>query len=415
MTDLGKLSNSPKLMTIPSPTSRPGDAADYSWLSLSEPGEVGRPELDTLASEMSHMATSLVRVMDDMGRAVGPWAKHIDNNKLKAGLRHMMELRALDKRMIMAQRQGKTSVYFQHRGEEAVTCAARMALEEGDMCFPSHRSAGLLIASGYPIEQMINQIFSNSADPLRGRQMPIMYSSKDHGYFSASGNLGTQFPQGVGWAMASAISGNDRIASSWIGEGATAGSDFHAALSFASTFRPPVIMNVVNNHWAISMFHGVSAGCAESFAFKGLGYGIPSIRVDGNDYLAVHAVSKWATERARAGHGPTLIEFVTYRIGAHSTSDDPSGYRSDDSDAAWPLGDPIERLSKHLIELGEWSAERQTQAEAEVAEDIKQIQKRAEAHGAMGKGARVSPASMFENVFEEMPLNLKRQRQEAGY
>ena len=198
---------------------------------------------------------------------------------------------------------------------------------------------------------MMCEIFSNEKDRLRGRQLPGLYSVKEAGFFTVSGNLGTQYPQAVGWAMASAIAGDAKIASGWIGDGSTAETDFHSALVFASVYRPPVILNIVNNQWAISSYQGIAGGEAAKFAARAHGFGIASLRVDGNDYLAVYAASKWAAERARANLGPTLIEWVTYRAGAHSTSDDPSKYRPKDEGAAWPLGDPIERLKAHLIRM----------------------------------------------------------------
>ena len=232
--------------------------------------------------------------------------------------------------MLRAHRQGKTSFYMQALGEEAVACAHRGRCAPGDMNFPTYRQQGLLIAGGYPLVEMINQIYSNSHDPMKGRQLPVMYSSKEHGFFTVSGNLGTQMIQAVGWAMASALAGDTEIASAWIGDGATAESDFHAAMVFASTYQAPVVLNIVNNQWAISTFQGFARGSSATFADRGHGFGIPALRVDGNDYLAVHAASSWATERARRNLGPTLIEWVTYRAGAHSTSDDPVGYRPTD-------------------------------------------------------------------------------------
>lgn len=157
-----------------------------------------------------------------------------------------------------------------------------------------------------------------------------MYSSKEAGFFSISGNLATQFIQAVGWGMASAIKGDTRIASAWIGDGATAESDFHTALTFAHVYRAPVILNVVNNQWAISTFQAIAGGEGTTFANRGVGCGIASLRVDGNDFLAVYAASEWAAERARRNLGPSLIEWVTYRAGPHSTSDDPSKYRPAD-------------------------------------------------------------------------------------
>ena len=224
------------------------------------------------------------------------------------------------------------------------------------MCFPTYRQQGLLIAYGFPIGDMMCQIFANEKDRLKGRQLPGLYLSKEAGFFTVSGNLGTQYPQAVGWAMASAISGDDRIASGWIGDGATAETDFHSALVFASVYRPPVILNVVNNQWAISSYQGIAGGESAKFAARAHGFGIPSLRVDGNDYLAVYAASLWAVERARANLGPTLIEWVTYRAGAHSTSDDPSKIVRRTKGTAWPRGDPIERLKDYLIRIGAWSA-----------------------------------------------------------
>jgi 2-oxoisovalerate dehydrogenase E1 component alpha subunit len=241
-----------------------------------------------------------------------------------------------------------------------------------------------------------------------------MYTSKKHGFFTISGNLATQFVQAVGWAMASAIKGDTRIAAGWIGDGSTAESDFHAALVFASTYRAPVVLNIVNNQWAISTYQGIARGRAATFAARGLGFGIPSLRVDGNDYLAVHAVSKWAVERARRGYGPTLIEHVTYRAGAHSTSDDPSAYRPKAESDAWPLGDPVERLKNHLIKRGAWSEERHAQAKAEIESEMVQLQKEAESYGTLHSGPKPPQREIFEDVYKETPLHLKRQRQEAG-
>ena len=282
------------------------------------------------------------------------------------------------------------------------------------MNFPTYRQQGLLVANGYSLIDYMNQIYSNSGDPLVGRQMPVMHSAKDHGFFSVSGNLGTQFVQAVGWAMGSAIAGDTKIANAWIGDGSTAESDFHSALVFASTFRAPVILNVVNNQWAISTFQGIARGDSATFASRGIGFGIASLRVDGNDYLAVHAAAKWAAERARGGHGPTLIEHVTYRRGAHSTSDDPTAYRPKGEPDDWPLGDPVERLCQHLIAKGEWTQERHTQVQAEIEAEIIDLQKEAESYGTLQTGNKPSPREMFEGVFAETPLHLQRQRQEAG-
>lgn len=400
---------------VPEPGCRPGDEPDFSDFEIPKAGEVRKPEITDDPDSLRDMAFSIVRVLTKDGDAVGPWLGDLSSNKLKGGLLNMMKMRAFDARMLAAQRMGKTSFYLQCLGEEAVACAAQTVLQQGDMNFPTYRQSGLLIASGYPIKTMMNQIYSNAADPNKGRQLPTMYSSKEHGFFSISGNLGTQFIQAVGWAMASAITGDTKIATAWIGDGATSVGDFHAAMVFASTYRAPVILNVVNNQWAISTFQGMARGNSATFAARGHGFGIPALRVDGNDYLAVYAVTKWAAERARSGYGPTLIEHVTYRAGGHSTSDDPSSYRAKGESTAWPLGDPIERLKKHLIFLNVWSEDRHTQAEAQVMNEVREAQKAAEAIGTLISGNAPSTRDIFEDVFETMPPNLVKQRQEAGY
>jgi 2-oxoisovalerate dehydrogenase E1 component alpha subunit len=399
---------------VPEPECRPGDTPDFSSFTVPDAGASIRPPTDVDAEDIHHLAYEIIRVTDDDGKAVGPWAGSLTEDEALKGLKDMMTVRAFDARMLMAQRQGKTSFYMQALGEEAVACAFQAALGPGDMNFPTYRQQGLLISAGYPMVDMMNQIYSNSADPLHGRQLPIMYSSKEYGFFSISGNLGTQFVQAVGWAMASAIAGDSKIAAGWIGDGATAESDFHSAMVFASTFRAPVILNIVNNQWAISTFQGIARGKASTFASRGLGFGMPALRVDGNDYLAVHAVAKWAAERAHKGLGATLIEHVTYRDGPHSTSDDPSGYRPKQESASWPMGDPIERLSQHLIAAGAWSEERHKQAEAEIESEIIAIQKTAEANGTLHDGPHPSAKDMFEDVYEELPPHLIRQRKEAG-
>jgi 2-oxoisovalerate dehydrogenase E1 component alpha subunit len=410
MTDHG-----PLRLHVPEPAVRPGDTPDFSSVRIPEAGSVARPEVDADPESIRDLAYSIIRVLNRDGEAVGPWAGLLTGGELLEGLRHMMTLRAFDARMLMAQRQGKTSFYMQHMGEEAVSCAFSKALLPGDMNFPTYRQAGLLIATGYPLSTMMCQIYSNERDPLKGRQMPVLYSSKKSGFFSISGNLATQYIQAVGWAMASAIKNDTRIAAGWIGDGSTAESDFHAALVFASTYKAPVVLNIVNNQWAISTFQGIARGGSGTFAARGLGFGIPALRVDGNDYLAVYAVAKWAIERAHRNLGPTLIEYVTYRVGAHSTSDDPTAYRPKTESDAWPLGDPVIRLKNHLIQQGAWSEARHKQAESEILDTVVAAQKEAESHGTLHAGGQPSVRDMFEGVYAEMPPHLRRQRQQAGF
>lgn len=405
---------SPLHFHVPEPASRPGGRPDFSNVVIPQAGSVRRPPVDVAPEEIRDLAYSIIRVLNREGEAVGPWAPELSRDDLIRGLRHMMTLRTFDQRMQMAQRQGKTSFYMQHTGEEAVSCAFRIALGPDDMNFPTYRQAGLLIAHEYPLVDMMCQIYSNEHDPMKGRQLPVMYSSKAHGFFTISGNLATQFVQAVGWAMASAIKGDSRIAAAWIGDGSTAESDFHAALVFASTYKAPVVLNIVNNQWAISTFQGIARGGSGTFAARGLGFGIPALRVDGNDYLAVYAVAQWAIERARLNLGPTLVEYVTYRAGAHSTSDDPSAYRPKTESEEWPLGDPLLRLKSHLIATGAWSEERHKQTEAEILANVIAAQKEAERFGTLHSGGKPSARDIFEDVYAELPPHLRRQRQQVG-
>ncbi|MCB1740120.1 MAG: 3-methyl-2-oxobutanoate dehydrogenase (2-methylpropanoyl-transferring) subunit alpha [Gammaproteobacteria bacterium] len=405
----------PLKLHVPEPLFRPGDKPDFSHVRIPRAGTVRRPDHDTDPNDIKDLAYNIIRVLDRNGHAVGPWADDaFEGELLLRGLRAMMRTRAYDIRMLTAQRQGKTSFYVQCTGEEAIACAQAMALQPGDMHFPTYRQQGLLIARDHDVREMMCQIYSNTGDRLGGRQLPVMYSFRESDFFSISGNLGTQFVQAVGWAMASAIKGDTRIAAGWIGDGSTAENDFHSALVFASVYRPPVILNVVNNQWAISSFQGIAGGESATFAARAHGYGIASLRVDGNDFLAVHAVSRWAAERARLNLGPTLIEWVTYRVGAHSTSDDPSKYRPVQESDAWPLGDPIERLKVHLIRRELWSEERHQQAQAEYDDEMRELARSAEAQGTLHSGPRPSAAEMFEGVYKDMPAHLKRQRQQLG-
>ncbi|HVL79638.1 MAG TPA: 3-methyl-2-oxobutanoate dehydrogenase (2-methylpropanoyl-transferring) subunit alpha [Sphingomicrobium sp.] len=403
----------PLALHVPEPPFRPGDKPDFSSLKIPAAGDAPRPDVAVAAPETHALATHLVRVLGEDHRAVGPWDPRIGADTLRKMLRDMVTVRIFDDRMHRSQRQGKTSFYMKCLGEEAISVATAAALPQDDMHFPTYRQQGLLVARGYPLVEMMCQIYSNKGDKLHGRQLPIMYSDKAHGFFSISGNLGTQFPQAVGWSMASAIKGDSRIAMGWIGDGATAEGDFHSAMTFAAVYNVPVILAVVNNQWAISSFSGIAGAEKATFAQRAVGYGIASLRVDGNDALAVYAAIHWASDRARANHGPTLIEFFTYRAEAHSTSDDPSGYRPVDEARAWPLGNPIERLKQHLIILGEWDEERHEAMRAECDAEVRAAQKQAEKQGILSEQGRDNIDSMFEDVYAEVPWHIAEQRDQA--
>ncbi|GAC1612296.1 MAG: 3-methyl-2-oxobutanoate dehydrogenase (2-methylpropanoyl-transferring) subunit alpha [Novosphingobium sp.] len=417
MTDIapahGRGNLPPLSLHVPEPKYRPGDKVDYTDLGIPAAGAQPRPDEQCAASETHPLCLDMVRVLGEDHRAVGPWDPRLDPETLRRMLRSMALTRAFDDRMFRGQRQGKTSFYMKCTGEEATSVAPAFALADDDMVFPSYRQQGILIARGYPLTEMINQIYSNRADKLKGRQLPIMYSSRAHNFFTISGNLATQYPQAVGWAMASAIKGDTRIAASWVGEGSSAEGDFHAAMTFAAVFNAPVVFNIVNNQWAISSFSGFAGAERTTFAARAIGYGIAGLRVDGNDALAVYAATQWAANRARANMGPTLIEWVTYRVAPHSTSDDPSKYRPKEEEAAWPLGDPIMRLKRHLVTLGEWTGEAHAEMDRELAEMVKAATKEAEKNGVLGHGLHHPFHTMFEDVFEELPQHLEDQAEQA--
>ncbi|MGB7181854.1 MAG: thiamine pyrophosphate-dependent enzyme, partial [Burkholderiaceae bacterium] len=236
---------------IPEPGVRPGDTPNFKHVRIDRAGAVACPPVNVAAAKIKDHAYSIVRVLNRQGEAVGPWSEFLgddlNDSNLQRGLIDMIRVRAFDQRMLLAHRQGKTSFYMQCTGEEAIACGFRRMQADGDMNFPTYRQQGLLLSTDYSMVDMMCQIYSNERDPLGGRQLPIMYSSKAHGFFTISGNLGTQFVQAVGWAMASAIAGDNKIAAAWIGDGSTAESDFHSGMLFASVYKPPVVLNIVNN------------------------------------------------------------------------------------------------------------------------------------------------------------------------
>jgi len=397
---------------VPAPAARPGDAPDFSRIAFDDAGAVARPDPGVEARKTMDHSFGLIRVLDDDGELKGEWAPKIDPETLRKALSHMMLVRTYDGRMLRMHRQGKMSFYMTSTGEEAVAVAAGMALRDDDHLFPSYRQQGLHIVRGADLVDMASHCMSNERDNLLGRQLPVHYTRADLNLFSISGNLCTQFPQAVGWAMASAYKNEDAVAASWIGEGSSAEGDFHVACTMAGVYHAPVILNVVNNQWAISSYQGIAGGDETTFASKAIGYGFPGLRVDGNDFFAVWAATEWAAERARAGKGATLIELVTYRAGAHSTSDDPSRYRPKEEAEAWPLGDPLDRLKTHLIKIGEWSEDRHEQLGAEIADTVQKKLKEAESFGTLSDHRSVPPETLFDDVFKEMPKNLRRQRDE---
>lgn len=397
----------PMQLGIPTAPHRPGDAPCFAPLA-GQPGDLSRP--DTLATydELSAHARGLIRVLRDDGHADGEWQPQLSPQQLRSGLEVMIRSRHLDVRMTAMQRQGRLSFYLSGKGEEAVSVGAATAYRHDDLLFPSYRQPGLLLVRGMPLVTMICQSIGNAGDNARGRQMPVHYSWRAGNVVSISSPVGTQFPQAVGAAMAFAYRGERRVVGSWIGDGTAAQGDFHHALNFASVFRPPCVLHVVDNQWAISTHRNIATGGA-TFATRAEAYRLPGLRVDGNDFLAVHAAEAWAIERSRRGGGPTLIELVTYRRDAHSTSDDPSQYRPTNEAEHWPGGDPIERLKQHLIAIGEWSEKSHTELSEALEQDVAATFQHAEGYGTVANGLGHTTEALFEDVYASLPPHLQRQ------
>lgn len=400
--------------TVPTPPFRPGDQADFGGEWSFKPEDLPRPDpISCDFTDTRDHAVGLVRVLNYDNTASGEWDPKLDAETLKAGLEYMVRLRIFDDRMMKMQRTGKLSFYMRSFGEEAIAIAQTMALKEKDWIFPSYRQPGAQFVRGRDMVSMICHCIGNSKDNVGGRQMPVHYTYREGHFISISSPVGTQFSQAVGVGMASAYKGDDQVTITWLGDGTSAQGDYHYGLNFASVFKPPVILNVVNNQWAISTHQNIASG-AQTFAARGLGYGLPSIRVDGNDFLALYSVTKWARERAASGAGSTHIEVYTYRAGAHSSSDDPSRYRPGDEQDFWPGGDPIERLKDHLIHTGVWSEKEQSSMEERIDAEVIAAYKEAVTFGDLANGPYPPASTIFEEVYEEIPWHIQEQREELG-
>ncbi|WP_102796883.1 thiamine pyrophosphate-dependent dehydrogenase E1 component subunit alpha [Bowmanella denitrificans] len=302
----------------------------------------------------------------------------LDKDAVVKIYRTMRFTRVLDERMVAAQRQGRISFYLASTGEEAASVASAAALEPQDMIMSQYREQGALAYRGYSTEAFMNQMFSNEKEPNKGRQMPIHYGAKELNFMTISSPLGTQIPQASGYAYGQKMAGESAVTICYFGEGAASEGDFHAGLNMAAVLHCPAIFFCRNNGYAIST-PAEEQFAGDGIASRGLGYGIKTIRVDGNDAFAVYAATKQAREIALAENCPILIEAMSYRLAAHSTSDDPTGYRSKDEEARWQAKDPIVRLGNWLKAKG-WLDEEQDNKDVEkmrqeVLEELKRVEK----------------------------------------
>jgi pyruvate dehydrogenase E1 component alpha subunit/2-oxoisovalerate dehydrogenase E1 component alpha subunit len=345
---------------------------------------------------------ALTTVLREDGSAEPARDPGIPVETLLRAYREMRRLRALDARMILLQRQGRVGFYGAAQGQEAVPIATGLTVEAGDWVFPALREQSVMLVRGFPLRAFIAQVFGNSGDVQKGRQMPSHQSGRAVNQVSWSSCIGPQLPQAVGaaWAMRAKKSG--AVAVAFCGDGATSQADFHSAMNFAGVWQAPCVIVCQNNHWSISV-PTEKQTASRTLAVKARAYGMPGVRVDGNDLLAMMRVLGEACARARSGGGPTFVEAVTYRMGAHSTSDDPSRYRSQDEVDAWGRKDPLDRLRRHLVHLGKVSDAGDAALDQELAAEIA---------AAIDEVERMPPparASLLEDVYAELPWHLREQ------
>jgi pyruvate dehydrogenase E1 component alpha subunit len=346
----------------------------------------------------------LLRVLGEDGGIAFPAEPVMSGELMLRAYREMKRLRLLDARMILLQRQGRVGFYGACTGQEATPIATALAIEPSDWVFPALRESVMMLVRGFPLATYIAQVYGNAGDILKGRQMPSHMSGRAVNQVSWSSCIGPQVPQAVGAAWAAKIRGDKTVTVGFLGDGATSEPDFHAAMNFAAVFKTPCVVICQNNHWAISVPTSRQTASA-TIAVKGRAYGVPSVRVDGNDVLAVYAAVCTAVERARSGGGPTFLEALTYRIGAHSTSDDPTRYRSQAEVEEWTRRDPLTRLRRHLVHVGLLDDARDASLEADLAAEIARAVEEVEALGPPGRD------TLFDDVYAELPWHLAEQRE----
>ena len=345
----------------------------------------------------------LHRVIDFDGKRVGPMPDVSVEVMLKM-YRTMVLIRTLDERMVILQRQGRIGFYGACTGQEAAPIATAAGLEDRDWIFPALREGVIMLYRGYDLETYVSQVFGNARDVLKGRQMPSHYADRRVGYVSWSSCIATQLPQAVGAAWAAKLRGDPLVTAGFMGDGATSEGDFHYALNFAALYKAPTLMICQNNHWSISVPTAAQTR-ARTIAEKAIAYGMPYARVDGNDFLAVYAAVREAAARARSGGGPTVLELLTYRIGAHSTSDDPRVYRDEREVEVWKQRDPLTRARAFLIGEGHWTEAQDEAQKKELDAYVIDSVTRAEAHGAPPR------ETLFEDVYATPTWNLLEQRE----
>jgi pyruvate dehydrogenase E1 component alpha subunit/2-oxoisovalerate dehydrogenase E1 component alpha subunit len=365
-------------------------------------GDVESDFVEVWSDEDQARATGLLSILREDGTADAKAVPALDAAALREIYRGMVRIRIVDERLMTLQRQGRIGFYAEARGQEAAVIGAVAALAADDFVVPAHRELGAVLYRGLPLRSFIAQLYGNANDIARGRQMPVHPGApRSLNYLPPSSCVATQLPQATGIAWAAKILKKKTVVLGYLGEGGTSAEDFHAGVNFAAVYRTPVVFLCQNNQWAIST-PASTQSASETFAIKALAYGMPGVRVDGNDIFAVYSTARAAVDRARSGGGPTLIEAVTYRLGAHSTSDDPTRYR-DDQTEEWTRRDPIGRFRAWLLASGTLDQAADAALRAAIEEELRE---------AIAAEENVGPPpveSLIEDVFAEPTTALREQ------
>jgi pyruvate dehydrogenase E1 component alpha subunit len=349
------------------------------------------------------MAPELLQVLGDFGKPTQGLDPGLDEPRLWDLFRWMLTLRTIDTKMLLLQRQGRVAFYGPVSGQEAAIVGSASALQKPDWIFPALREAlGCSLIRGAPLATLLAENFGTALDVQKGRQMPSHYSYRPANVVAWSSVIATQLPHAAGAAMAMKYRGDKAVAIGYIGDGGTSEGDFHVALNFAGVYQAPAVFFIQNNQWAISV-SAKAQTASESFAIKAHAYGFPGVLVDGNDVLAVFKVTRDAVERARRGDGPTLIEALTYRMGPHSSSDDPAKYRDPKEEQEWRGRDPIDRFRKFLTGRGIWTKAKEERLQSELDAFVADAIEKAETAGPP------PVETLIEDVYAETPERLVRQ------
>ncbi|XP_012216976.2 2-oxoisovalerate dehydrogenase subunit alpha, mitochondrial [Linepithema humile] len=353
-------------------------------------------------NDKSYDPIPIYRIMEPLQKIEVPKEGKLDDTHLLKMYRDMVTINLMDKILYESQRQGRISFYMTNTGEEAVQIGSAVALTLEDMIYAQYREAGVLLHRGYPLLKFMNQCYGNCEDDGKGRQMPVHYGCKELNFVTISSPLTTQLPQAVGAAYAFKLDKKNACVVCYFGEGAASEGDAHAAFNFAATLSCPIIFICRNNGYAIStsvfeQFKG------DGIAAKGPAYGINTIRVDGNDVLAMYYATKSARDFCIKQQKPVLIEAMTYRLGHHSTSDDSTAYRSTDEITQWNNHTPLIKFRVYLESLGLWCQKREQELINSTRKEILGV------FGEAEKKSKPHWKELFTDVYKETPDHIRKQ------